>query len=93
VDCGLLHSFAKESDRRRYTRALHGVCQAQAMVYLMCFSSRQIFENDLPTLCGTHGVSEHELRTAFGSGWTFKSLKEVEEWPEHFVWFASIRRA
>jgi ubiquinone/menaquinone biosynthesis C-methylase UbiE len=92
IDSGLFHSFSKEDDRARYVAALAGACRKGALVHMLCFSNTHHVSGDVLSGCGTHAVTKTELKKAFGKPWSFQRLENVEEWPEHFVWIASIRR-
>ncbi|MDA8043858.1 MAG: class I SAM-dependent methyltransferase [Actinomycetota bacterium] len=67
VDSGLFHIFDDDA-RARYVTAMHAVLRRGGHLHLMCFSDHQ------PGDWGPRRVSEHELRTAFGSGWRIDSL-------------------
>jgi len=67
IDSGLFHVFDNES-RARYVRSLASVLCPGGTCYLMCFSDRQ------PGTVGPRRVSEDELRSAFGDGWTVLSV-------------------
>jgi SAM-dependent methyltransferase len=72
LDCGLFHVF-DDLARTRYVAALYTVLRPGGHLHLMCFSDRQ------PGDWGPRRVTENELRSAFGSGWSFESLS-----PNHF---------
>ena len=67
VDSGLFHVF-DDLARTRYVTALHAVLRPGGHLHLMCFSDRE------PGGWGPRRVTDNELRTAFGSGWSFDSL-------------------
>jgi ubiquinone/menaquinone biosynthesis C-methylase UbiE len=93
VDCGLFHSFAEAEERARYASSLERACRKGALVHLLCFSSTRHVDPGIRSGCGTHPVTKAELKKAFGKPWSFESIEQVEEWPEHFVWIASIRKS
>ena len=67
IDSGLFHVFDDES-RTRYVGSLASVLRPGGTCYLMCFSDRQ------PGDWGPRRVSQDELRTAFGDGWSIASI-------------------
>jgi SAM-dependent methyltransferase len=103
IDSGLFHVFGKPDDRRRYAASLGRVCRSGAVVYLLAFRRRSGARATLErwefgilkrlTLpgCGTHVVSEDELRTAFGEGWRIDSVENRQEFNRHFL-LARIRK-
>jgi ubiquinone/menaquinone biosynthesis C-methylase UbiE len=93
LDCGLFHSFSKAADRAAYVSALARVAKPGATLHMLCFSSEHDVDEDMHSSLGTHGVSRAELKKAFSKGWTIDELKHVEEWPDHYVWLATISRS
>jgi 2-polyprenyl-3-methyl-5-hydroxy-6-metoxy-1,4-benzoquinol methylase len=103
IDSGLFHVFGKPDDRRRYAASLRRVCRSGAVVYLLAFRRRGGARATMErwkfaillrfTLrgCGTHVVSEHELRTAFGEGWRIGSVENRQEAHRHFLLARIIR--
>jgi SAM-dependent methyltransferase len=68
IDSGLFHVFDDES-RGRYVSSLASVLRPGGRLYLMCFSERQ------PGTLGPRRVSQDDLRTAFGDGWTILAIQ------------------
>ena len=67
IDCGLFHVFDDEA-RARYVTSLASVLDPGGTCYLMCFSDRQ------PGDFGPRRVSQDDLRSAFGHGWTIADI-------------------
>jgi cyclopropane fatty-acyl-phospholipid synthase-like methyltransferase len=68
IDSGLFHVFDDES-RARYVTSLASVLRPGGRLHLMCFSDRQ------PGTIGPRRVSQDELRSAFGDGWTIVAIQ------------------
>ena len=93
LDCGLFHVF-DDSMRDRYVASLASVLRAGGTCHLMCFSDQQ------PGDFGPRRVSQDELRSAFGDGWTIADIvaDTFELNPglplaSARSWLATIRRA
>jgi SAM-dependent methyltransferase len=93
IDSGLFHVF-DDDNRLTYVASLASALRPGGHCYLMCFSDRQ------PGYVGPRRVSQHELRAAFGEGWTMVSIQpdSFEVNPGIFdtltvqAWLATIRR-
>jgi SAM-dependent methyltransferase len=68
IDSGLFHVF-DDGSRARYVTSLASVLRPGGRLYLMCFSDRQ------PGTIGPRRVSQDELRSAFGDGWTIVAIQ------------------
>jgi SAM-dependent methyltransferase len=74
LDCGFFHVLSPV-DQARYARALERATLPGATLHLLCFSDRNPPRTDQrPVGCFTHGVSESELREAFGEHWQLASV-------------------
>ena len=92
IDCGLFHVFDDE-ERVRYVTSLASVLRSGGTCYLMCFSDRQ------PGTMGPRRVSQDELASAFGDGWTVAditadtfAINPGYGAPAAQAWLATIRR-
>jgi len=89
IDCGLFHSF-NAGERAEYVASLASVTESDGTVFVLCFS-------DVGPDTGPHPVSEQELRTAFGNGWSVIAI-EPERVQTRFhddgapAWLATIKR-
>ncbi|MGV0718036.1 class I SAM-dependent methyltransferase [Mycolicibacterium sp. XJ662] len=68
LDSALFHIF-DAADRLRYVRSLHAACRAGGVVHVLALSDRG--RGFGPQ------VSEADLRSAFGQGWTLEELAET----------------
>jgi SAM-dependent methyltransferase len=74
LDCGFFHVLSA-ADQTRYVRALHRATRPGATLHLLCFSDANPPRTDQrPVGCFTHGVSEAELRQAFGERWELAAV-------------------
>jgi SAM-dependent methyltransferase len=90
IDCGLFHVFP-DAERARYVAGLGAVVALEGRLHILCFSVRQ------PGTWGPRRISEHELRTAFASGWQVDEIVPAHfatniEGPPVEAWRASFRR-
>jgi SAM-dependent methyltransferase len=69
LDCGLFHTFDGD-ERAGYVASLASVTEADATVYVLCFS-------DSGPNTGPHPINEDELRAAFNpaNGWTITAIQ------------------
>jgi SAM-dependent methyltransferase len=91
IDSGLFHVF-DDDDRARYVRALEGVLQPGGRYLLCCFSDRQLGE------WGPRRISQEDIRSSFGMGWTVTSLEATRfvtnlDPPFAEAWLAIIVRS
>jgi SAM-dependent methyltransferase len=78
LDCGFFHVL-QPADQARYTAALGRATRPGAVLHLMAFSDRNPPRTEQrPVCCFTHGVSEAELREAFGAEWLLESLGNAQ---------------
>jgi SAM-dependent methyltransferase len=84
LDCGMFHTFGTAGDGRRYSSALHRACRKGAVVHLLGFrhdntgpGAAPRRDRRRPTGCGTHAVSEMEIRAAFEREWKLVSLRPL----------------
>jgi SAM-dependent methyltransferase len=74
LDCGFFHVLSA-ADQARYVRALQRATRPGATLHLLCFSdANPPLTDQRPVGCFTHGVSEAELRQAFGERWVLAAL-------------------
>lgn len=87
IDSGLFHALPKSADRQRYAEVLWRTTCCNAVLHVFAFKDTKISgakwlahlgtqAQRLLTGFGTHGVSDEELRTAFGAGWSIESVGE-----------------
>lgn len=91
IDSGLFHVFGDE-DRARFVEALGGVLRPGGRYLMCCFSDRQ------PGDWGPRRVSQEEIRSSFGAGWTVASIEEARfvtnlDPPFAEAWLANIVRS
>jgi SAM-dependent methyltransferase len=98
IDSGLFHVFDEESDRLRYSAALRRACRAAAALFVLALRGPTVpgaarLRRLLKPLarwvpiagCGTHMVSEAELRRAFADGWLVEAQEERVEHGRQFT--------
>jgi SAM-dependent methyltransferase len=66
IDSALFHIF-DDTDRATYVRSLHAACRPGGLVHVLALS-------DAGRGFGPQ-VSEHTIRTAFGTGWALEALE------------------
>jgi len=97
IDSGLFHVFDEEDNRSHYAESLWKACRPGAVVHLLALAPTRIPGGEFirrmfsPAGCGTHGVTERELRRAFGEGWEVESVSNRFE-QKHSFRLARIRR-
>jgi SAM-dependent methyltransferase len=69
LDSAVFHVF-NDADREQLIAGLKAVTKPGGLLVLLCFSDARP-----PIAEGPRRVSEAELRTAFASGWTIRSLE------------------
>jgi len=96
LDCGFFHVLSP-ADQARYVSALQRATRPGATLHLLGFSDRNPPRTEQrPVGCSTHGVSESELRGAFGDDWQLESLtheQTVLQTPGHADRAAHFLRA
>jgi cyclopropane fatty-acyl-phospholipid synthase-like methyltransferase len=71
LDCGLFHIW-KDDDRLAFVNGLRSVLQPGGRYFMLCISDQQ------PGEWGrVHGVTEDEIRAAFGDGWRVDSIERA----------------
>jgi cyclopropane fatty-acyl-phospholipid synthase-like methyltransferase len=90
TDSGVFHVFS-DDERRLFVRSLRSALRPGGVYYMMCFSDRQ------PGDWGPRRVSQAELRSAFGDGWSVESIEpalfEVNIQPDRVqAWLSTVTR-
>jgi SAM-dependent methyltransferase len=70
LDCGLFHILT-DADRAAYLDSVRAALRPGRRYLMLCSSDRQ------PGDGGPHRFSQHDLRTAFGTGWQLDALEPV----------------
>jgi ubiquinone/menaquinone biosynthesis C-methylase UbiE len=68
IDCGLFHTFSDE-DRTIFVAGLARVLRPGGAYHVLCFSDRE------PAGEGPRRVTQDEIRSAFGAGWTVGEIR------------------
>jgi cyclopropane fatty-acyl-phospholipid synthase-like methyltransferase len=71
IDSGLFHVF-DDDDRRSYVENLQAAIAPGGRYLLLCFSDRQ------PGQLGPRRVTEAEIRTSFGEGWSVDAIEPAK---------------
>lgn len=70
LDCGLFHGF-EDDERTGFVRSLASVVPSGGRYHMLCFSDRQ------PGDWGPRRITQAEIHSSFGSGWTVDSIDPI----------------
>jgi SAM-dependent methyltransferase len=68
IDCGLFHTFSND-ERTIFVAGLARVLKPGGVFHMACFSDRE------PPGSGPRRVTQEEIRSAFGAGWTVREIR------------------
>ena len=71
TDCGCFHTLS-DDDRPRYVASMRALTTPGSRMHIMCFSEAE------PPGWGPRRVTQAELRSAFGEGWSVDGITAVQ---------------